>query len=68
MQLGSGIAMAAVYTSGYSSDSIPSLGPSICHGCGPQKTKRKKKKRKIGTIVSLSKGGVEFEEFPLVVG
>ena len=24
----------------------PSLGTSICHGCGPKKTKKKKKKKK----------------------
>ena len=28
----------------YSSDSTPSLGTSICCGCSPKKTKRKKKK------------------------
>jgi len=26
----------------YSSDSTPSLGTSICHRCGPKKTKDKK--------------------------
>ena len=29
----------------YSSDLTPSLGTSICHGCGPKKTKDKKKER-----------------------
>ena len=30
----------------YSSDLPPSLGTSICGGCGPENTKKKKKKRK----------------------
>ena len=33
---------AVVYTSGYSSNSIPSLGTSICRRCSPKKTKIKK--------------------------
>ena len=35
-----------------SSDSIPSLGTSICHKCGCFK-KKKKKKKKMGTVVAL---------------
>ena len=31
---------------GYSSNSTPSLGSSICHGGGPKKQKKKKKKKK----------------------
>ena len=31
---------------GYSSDLIPSLGTSKCHGCGPKKEKKEKKKKK----------------------
>ena len=34
--------MAVVQASGYSSDSTPSLGTSICHGCSPRKDKNKK--------------------------
>ena len=34
MWLGSGIAVAVVLVSNYSSDSTPSLGTSICPGCG----------------------------------
>ena len=41
-QLGSGVAV--VRAGSYSSDSTPSLGTSMCHGYGPQKTKKKKKK------------------------
>ena len=36
------IKMASVY----SSDLIPSLWPSICHGGGPKKQKKKKKKKR----------------------
>ena len=49
MQLGSGIALAAVQVvqaGGYSSNSTPSLGISKCHGSGPKKTKTKKQKTK----------------------
>ena len=45
MQLGPGVAVAvAVVRAGScSSDSIPSLGTTICHGCGPEKKKKKKR-------------------------
>ena len=42
--LGSGIAVALVQAGSNSSDQTPSLGTSICHGCGPKKTKDKKKR------------------------
>ena len=42
MRLGSGIAVAVVQASSYSSDVTPCLGTSICQGCGPKKTKIKK--------------------------
>ena len=45
MQLGSGITVAVVKTSGYNSDLPPSPGTSICPGGGPKKTKKKKKKK-----------------------
>ena len=41
-QLRSGIAVAVVQARSYSSDSAPSLGTSICLGCGPKKKKEKK--------------------------
>ena len=43
MWLGSGIAMAMVKSSSYSSDWTPSLGTSICYRGGPKKTKNLKK-------------------------
>ena len=41
------MAVAVVLAGGYSSDS-PSLGTSVCCGCGPKKPKRKKEERKEG--------------------
>ena len=41
MPLGSCIAVAVGEASKCSSDSTPSLGTSICHGCGPKKSKTK---------------------------
>ena len=41
MQLGSCVAVAVVEASSYSSHWTPSLGTSICHMCGPKKTKKK---------------------------
>ena len=43
MWLGSGIAVAVVLASGYSSgsDSVPGLRTSICHRCGPKKDQNK---------------------------
>ena len=44
MWLGSciAVAMAVAMAGSYSSDSIPSLGTSICHRCGPKKAKTNK--------------------------
>ena len=42
--LGSGVAVALEEAGGYNSNSTPSLGISICHGYGPKKDKRPKKK------------------------
>ena len=41
--LGSGIAVAMTLARGHSSDLTPRLGTSICHRCGPKKTKKKRK-------------------------
>ena len=41
-RLGSGVAVAVVEAGGYSSDSTPSLGPSICHGAAQEMAKRQK--------------------------
>ena len=46
MWLRSGVAVAVVWASSYSSDETPSLGTSICHRCGPKKKKKKERKRK----------------------
>ena len=40
------IAVALAKASGYSSNSTPSLGSSICHGSGPRNGKKKKKRKK----------------------
>ena len=40
-RLGSGVAVAVVQASGYSSDWTPSLRTSLCCGCSPKKTKKK---------------------------
>ena len=40
MWLGSGVAVAVVLASGYSSDYTPSLGTSICHKHSPKKKKK----------------------------
>ena len=50
MQLRSGVAVAGMYASSYSSDWTPSLGTSICHGCD---LKRQKKKKRAIVWVSL---------------
>ena len=34
------VSVGVVWAGGYSSDSTPSLGTSIYHGCGPKKTKK----------------------------
>ena len=43
MQLRSRVAVAVVQVGSYSSDSTPSLGTSIYHGCNPRKDQKKKK-------------------------
>ena len=44
-RLRSSVAMAVAQASGYSSDSTPSLGTSICRGSGPRNNKKTKKKK-----------------------
>ena len=51
MRLRSRIAVAVACAGGYSSDSTPSLGTSICHGYSP-----KKQKIKIKIIAVLLEG------------
>ena len=45
--LGSGVAGAVAKSGSYSSDWTPSLGISIRRGCGPKKTKKEEKKKKV---------------------
>ena len=45
MWLRSQVAVALGQASGYSSNWTPSLGTSICHRCGPKKTKSQKTKK-----------------------
>ena len=42
--LGSDVAVALAQAGGYRSDSTPSLGTSICCGCGPGKDRKTKKR------------------------
>ena len=44
-QLGSDVAVAVVQAGGCSSNSTPSLGTSMCCGCGPKKRPKKEKKK-----------------------
>ena len=47
--LRSRIAVAVVQAGGYNSDSTPTLGTSICCGCGPKKTHTHTKKNQVVT-------------------
>ena len=56
MLLGSSIAVALAQAGGYSSDSSPSLGTSICHGSSPRngkKTKKQKTNKKLHLTVGM---------------
>ena len=53
LQMGSGIAVVVAQASSCSSDSTPSLGTSMCHGCGPKKQKKEKKSFSISLILYL---------------
>ena len=53
--VGSGNGVAVVQASGYSSNSTLSLRISICHGCSPKKTKKKKRKtRKCSPLLQIA--------------
>ena len=62
MCLGSRVAVAVFQASSFSSYWTPSLETSICHRCGPEKTKRPKKKKKNWTPMwfSLCQGWLIF--------
>ena len=51
MSLGCGVAVALLYARSNSSDYTPSLGASICCGCGPKKDKS----QKIIIIIKINK-------------
>ena len=53
MWLGSHIAVALASASGYSSGWIPSLGTSICHRCGPKKTRTNKQTKQNFNYIML---------------
>ena len=53
-QLKSGVAVAVVQAGSCSSDSIPSLGTSMCRKWGPKKTKLKKKMEAATVLKCLS--------------
>ena len=63
-QLGSSIAVAVVQAGSCSSSLTPSLGTSICFGCGPKKQKKKKKRLQITNVG----GGVEIREPSQTIG
>ena len=44
LRSGMAVAVAVAVAGSCSSNWTPSLGTSICHGCGPKKKKKKKKK------------------------
>ena len=54
MRLRSDVAVAVAVVSGYSSDSTPSLGISICSGCGPKKNQPLKQRNTSGKLSSVS--------------
>ena len=57
MWLWSGVAVAVVSASSYSSDSTPSLGTSICRGCSPKKQQQTNKQRQRNYSVWCYNGG-----------
>ena len=60
--LRSGVAMAVVWASGYSSHLTPNLETSICLGCGPKKDKNKKERQSSGYEQHQDTGDQEKNE------
>ena len=54
MRLGSDIAVAVVQACGCSFNSTPSVGTSICHGCGPKITNKQTNKKTLAAIFPTS--------------
>ena len=50
-RLGSGVAVSVAQACSYSSDSTPSLGTSVCHGCGPKKRTKKEWQGRYSLVV-----------------
>ena len=50
-RLGSHVSVTVAQAGSYSSDSTPSLGISICHGCSPKKRKKKKEGGQYTTVL-----------------
>ena len=57
MQLGSHIAVAVAVASSCSSDSTPSLGTSMCHGCRNKKKKKEKEKERASGVEKTTQHG-----------
>ena len=53
-RLGSRVAVALAWACGYSSDSTPSLGTSICRGSSPRNSKKTKKKKNLLNYYSFN--------------
>ena len=62
MWLRSRVTVAVMQAGSYKSDLTPSLGTSICCGCGPKKL-RKKKKRSPGLVVGSSRAASTVVEW-----
>ena len=62
MRLRSCIAVPVVWAGSCSSDSIPSLGTSIGHECGPKKQKKKKKFLSKITMIKMLRHTKEKED------
>jgi len=59
MQLESSVAVIVAWSGNCSSDSTPSLGTNICHGCSPKKTKDQTNNKR-----SAQKTEVSWSTFP----
>ena len=55
--------MAVALAGGYSSNSTPSLGTSMCYGCSHKKTKKKKKKSGGKILILENLPGIDLVPF-----
>ena len=65
-QLGRGFAAAVVEAGNCSSDWTPSLAASMCRGCGPKKTKKKKRKKENTQV--LANNELAIRQFTIAPG